>query len=568
MRLEDIPEPEVGPEDVKIKVKYAGICHTDVFEYLYGPQTIFNPPLALGHEFSGIVEEEEVAEILYASGTTEEPKGTMLTRGNLFFHADAIIQVLELNDDDRALMVVPMFHGYGITVMLCCFVVGTSFVLLDPFNPVEVSEAVQKYRVTFLPMVVAMYFVLYHQPDREKYDLSSLRIGISGASAMPAQLMGAGDFLTLASSLEPGDEQPGGKRVAVVGGPAPQLEVFDLLQEYGLTVAWDDLCTASRYADGLAAGYMGFDDCVCSYARCIIASTERGEGPLGALPVPDLLLACNNGCGTMFKWFEVLSRRFGVPLLCLDTPYCAGEPTIQDRAYLVRQLDRMVSDLGDIPGKRPDREGVWETLKLPSDTARLWVEIQDLRRARPSPLNPPHMFLHMALIVTLRGTENAYNYYQDMLGQVRERVDNGVGAIENERYRLLWDHIPPWYALRDFFDFCAEQGSSYFPWRIVGWGRAAEICFTGDRIPAEEAYRIGLVNRLYEREKLLPQARAMAQNLLLKTTVALLLTKEVMNAGLNLASLEEANKMENRNQAFMMVMQLMQAQGGGSSSAR
>ena len=114
----------------------------------------------------------------------------------------------------------------------------------------------------------------------------------------------------------------------------------------------------------------------------------------------------------------------------------------------------------------------------------------------------------------------------------------------------------------------ADLGSSYFLWRIVGWGRAAEICFTGDRVPAEEAYRIGLVNRLYEREELLPQARAMAQNLLLKTTVALRLTKEVMNAGLNLASLEEANKMENRNQAFMMVMQLMQAQGGGSSSAR
>ena len=47
MRIEDIPEPEVGPEDVKIKVAYAGICHTDVFEYLYGPQTIFNPPIAL-----------------------------------------------------------------------------------------------------------------------------------------------------------------------------------------------------------------------------------------------------------------------------------------------------------------------------------------------------------------------------------------------------------------------------------------------------------------------------------------------------------------------------------------
>lgn len=135
------------------------------------------------------VSEDDVAEILYTSGTTGVPKGTMLTQGNLFFHADAIIQVLELVEDDRALMVVPMFHGYGITVMLCCFRVGTCFVLLDPFNPVEVFQAVEKHRVTFLPMVVAMYFMLYHHPEREKYDLSSLRIGISGASAMPAQLM-------------------------------------------------------------------------------------------------------------------------------------------------------------------------------------------------------------------------------------------------------------------------------------------------------------------------------------------------------------------------------------------
>jgi bcr-type benzoyl-CoA reductase subunit B len=214
-----------------------------------------------------------------------------------------------------------------------------------------------------------------------------------------------------------------------------------------------DLCSA--------AGDLGFDDCVCSYARCTIASTERGEGPLGALPAPDLLLACNNGCGTMFKWYEVLSRRFDVPLLFFDTPYCAGEPTTQDRTYLVRQLERILSDLGDILGREVDHEKLWETLQISSDTAKLWVEIQKLRRAHPSPLNSPDMFLHMALIVTLRGTDTAYNYYQDMLAQVRERVERGEGAVENERYRLLWDHIPPWYALRDFFDFCAEQGACF-----------------------------------------------------------------------------------------------------------
>jgi len=139
--------------------------------------------------FKALCREDSVAEILYTSGTTGEPKGTMLTHANLFFHADAIINLLKLGDNDRALMVVPAFHGYGITVILCSLVTGSSFVLLDPFNPVEIFEQIERHRITFLPMVVAMYFMLINHPDRGKYDLSSLRIGISGASAMPAQLM-------------------------------------------------------------------------------------------------------------------------------------------------------------------------------------------------------------------------------------------------------------------------------------------------------------------------------------------------------------------------------------------
>jgi benzoyl-CoA reductase/2-hydroxyglutaryl-CoA dehydratase subunit BcrC/BadD/HgdB len=245
------------------------------------------------------------------------------------------------------------------------------------------------------------------------------------------------------------------------GAPVELLLAADVIpvfpENYGAMIAaqhmGERLCSA--------AGDMGFDDCVCSYARCTMASTELGEGPLGALPKPDLLLACNNGCGTMFKWYEVLSRRFEVPLLFFDTPYCAGEPTLQDRAYLVRQLERVIGELGGIVGKEVDRDRLWEVLRLSSDTARLWEQIQDLRKARPSPLNSPDMFVHMALIVTLRGTDTAYNYYQGMLAQVRERVERGEGAIENERYRLLWDHIPPWYALRDFFDFCADLGACF-----------------------------------------------------------------------------------------------------------
>jgi enoyl-CoA hydratase/carnithine racemase len=104
----------------------------------------------------------------------------------------------------------------------------------------------------------------------------------------------------------------------------------------------------------------------------------------------------------------------------------------------------------------------------------------------------------------------------------------------------------------------ADMGSSYFLWRIVGWGRAAEMCLTGDRVPAAEAYRIGLVNHVYTREDLFPAAMAMATNMCSKSKLGLRLTKDAFNAALNASSVEDATRMEDRNQAFFLVSGLLE----------
>jgi enoyl-CoA hydratase/carnithine racemase len=103
----------------------------------------------------------------------------------------------------------------------------------------------------------------------------------------------------------------------------------------------------------------------------------------------------------------------------------------------------------------------------------------------------------------------------------------------------------------------ADLASSYLLWRLVGFGKAAEMCYTGDRMAAEEAYRIGLVDHLYDKDELAAQAGALSQNLAYKSPFALHLTKEVLNAGLNASSMDEALMMENRNQSYMLTMQLM-----------
>lgn len=98
----------------------------------------------------------------------------------------------------------------------------------------------------------------------------------------------------------------------------------------------------------------------------------------------------------------------------------------------------------------------------------------------------------------------------------------------------------------------ADMGSSYLLWRLVGWGRAAELLMTGRVIDVEEAYRIGLVNHVYDREVLLEQAGEMAARMVEKSPLGLRLTKDALNAGLNAGSLGDALRMEDRNQVLMM----------------
>jgi enoyl-CoA hydratase len=98
----------------------------------------------------------------------------------------------------------------------------------------------------------------------------------------------------------------------------------------------------------------------------------------------------------------------------------------------------------------------------------------------------------------------------------------------------------------------SEMGASYLLPRVVG-GRAAEILLTGRRVPSAEAERIGLVSAVSEAGAVLPDAMALAGQLLAKAPLALRLSKEALNASLSAASLETALTMEDRTQTLCVL---------------
>jgi len=244
----------------------------------------------------------------------------------------------------------------------------------------------------------------------------------------------------------------------------------ELLVAMGVETAYPEnygaLLGAQRAAVPLAqvAEEHGFSPDLCSYARSHIGSVlDPRHAPQGGLPKPDLLVACNNICGTVLKWYQALEQLLHVPLFFLDAPY-QHAPGLQDHAvdYVAAQMAEMVSWVTHHTGRSLNEKKLDETLRLSNEAVALWRGIRELCQARPSPLNAPDLFTTMAPIVVLRGTKAAVWYYRKLEAEVQGRVARGEGALlQEERYRLLWDNIAIWPQLFRLFNLFSSAGACF-----------------------------------------------------------------------------------------------------------
>jgi acyl-[acyl-carrier-protein]-phospholipid O-acyltransferase/long-chain-fatty-acid--[acyl-carrier-protein] ligase len=131
---------------------------------------------------------DDVATIIFSSGSTGEPKGVMLTHRNIAANAVSVIQAVQLNSADRLLGILPFFHSFGYTVTLwTALQMGASLVYFpDPRAAKEIGELCKKYRCTlFVSTATFLRFCLRRcQPD----EFASLRLLICGAEKLPQAL--------------------------------------------------------------------------------------------------------------------------------------------------------------------------------------------------------------------------------------------------------------------------------------------------------------------------------------------------------------------------------------------
>ena len=129
---------------------------------------------------------EEVAVLPYSSGTTGAPKGVILTHRNLVAMLLAMHPVEGTTERDVTIAVLPFFHIYGLSVILSLGLYrGATLVVFPRFQMEQFLEAVQRWRVTRLPLVPPLVLRLARDPLVDRFDLSSVRVAVSGAAPLP-----------------------------------------------------------------------------------------------------------------------------------------------------------------------------------------------------------------------------------------------------------------------------------------------------------------------------------------------------------------------------------------------
>jgi acyl-CoA synthetase (AMP-forming)/AMP-acid ligase II len=141
-------------------------------------------------EMAAAVTPDTRSDIMFTSGTTGAPKGAVIKHGPTVKAYDAWSTVVGLQEGDRYLIINPFFHSFGLKAgILACLVKGATIIPHPVFDVPSVMQRVTEERVSMLPGPPAIYQTILDHPDLAQYDLSTLRLAVTGAAPVPVPMI-------------------------------------------------------------------------------------------------------------------------------------------------------------------------------------------------------------------------------------------------------------------------------------------------------------------------------------------------------------------------------------------
>jgi benzoyl-CoA reductase subunit B len=250
----------------------------------------------------------------------------------------------------------------------------------------------------------------------------------------------------------------------VSGNPVELIRAFDFLPVYPEVNALQLAVRKQALPFILKAEEMGYSIDNCAYVKADIGCFLGGrKTPFATIPLPALILCNYVGCSVYLQWFEHLVEYQPAPIFNLDIPFVrteSGEPSGEDVAYVVQQLEDLVTLCEGITGRKLDKEKLRRIVALSSETGELWSKIKALTQRTPSPFDA--YFDSVTLMGPLyctRGTEECLEFFRVAYEELKAKADAGRGPLPEERFRFVIEGPPPWPYLRTFRDLFSRWGA-------------------------------------------------------------------------------------------------------------
>lgn len=147
-------------------------------------------PLAEVHDRERKIMPSDLCDIIFTSGTTGKPKGVMSRHDQTIRVFTEWSSIVGLSESDRYLIVNPFFHTFGYKAgFLACLLSGATMIPVPMFDVPTVLKIVNREKITALPGPPTLYLSILNHPERNNFDLSSLRLAVTGSAAVPVEMI-------------------------------------------------------------------------------------------------------------------------------------------------------------------------------------------------------------------------------------------------------------------------------------------------------------------------------------------------------------------------------------------
>ena len=200
----------------------------------------------------------------------------------------------------------------------------------------------------------------------------------------------------------------------------------------------------------------GYSYDLCSYFKTNVGATlSNAKMSDGGTRKPTFMLSSDVICDTHVNWFQVQSERMGgVPHFTIDIPHVVSNTTNRQKEYFKKyireQLWELLDFITEITGNEYNEEKAREVAQNSFEMGKIWQKVFELRKNIPCPVSTRDTFGGLFPLFTMTGLKSPIKLYNRMYKEAKVRVDSGIGALEKEDYRLLFEGIPFWYNLKFF----------------------------------------------------------------------------------------------------------------------